>query len=168
MFDDSWIALEYGKQDTTGVMKHVEAAKPNIDKLFNLKNLEVILPGGAVFDDKILPQPCTLSTPSETFQKDYFLNLHMDVRSYGTYNYAGAKAELKHSSLNIELFRDGLKGYDDIGVLSYLQFGFPVGLAQEFYLEPCTKNHSSTSGLTSSWLKGSHWLSALDHGALPP
>ena len=141
--DDSWMAIEYGKEETA-VIRHTEAAKPSIDKVSKLTTLEVMLPGGAVFDDKILPPPCKSISPCEKFTKDYFLNLHMTVRSHGTYNYAGARVELEHSSLNMKLFRDGLEGYDDIGVLSYLQYGFPIGLAQEFYLEPCTKNHSSS------------------------
>ena len=141
--DDSWMALEYGTGNTA-VIADVEAAKPDINKFAKLKTLEVILPGGAVFDDKVLPPPSSPITPHKTYSKEYFLNLHMTVRSYGTYNYAGARAELKHSSLNIKLFREGLQDYDDIGVLSYLQYGFPVGLAQVFYLEPSTKNHSSS------------------------
>ena len=141
--DDSWMALEYGKEDSATITKS-ETAKPNIEKFAKLKTLEVILPGGAVFDDKVLPLPATTITPHESFTKEYFMNLHMAVRSYGTYNYAGAQVELKHSSLNIKLFREGLKDYEDIGVLSYLQYGFPVGLAQEFYLEPAVKNHSSS------------------------
>ena len=77
------------------------------------------------------------------FSKDYFLDLHQKVREHGTYNYAGAKVKLEHSKLNIELFRKHLRDYDDLGILSYLEYGFPVGLSQVFFLEPLTRNHSS-------------------------
>ena len=56
---------------------------------------------------------------------------------------AGAKVKLQHSNLNIELFRYYLQGYDDLEILSYLEYGFPIGLTQVFFLEPLTKNHSS-------------------------
>ena len=52
--------------------------------------------------------------------------------------------KLEHSKLNIELFRRYLGDYDDLGILSYLEFGFPIGLSQVFFLEPLTKNHSSS------------------------
>ena len=141
--DDSWMAVQYGKEDTA-VVTPVKAAKPDIDRHTKLKQIEIFLPGGAVFDDKVLPEPTKPINPNKNFTKDYFMNLHKSVRSYGTYNYAGARVELKHSNLNIKLFRENLQDYDDIAVLSYLQFGFPVGLSQVFFLEPSTKNHSSS------------------------
>ena len=40
--------------------------------------------------------------------------------------------KLEHSNLNIELFRRYLGDYDDLGILSYLEIGFPIGLSQMF------------------------------------
>ena len=141
--DDAWMAIQYGNEDTAVVATNV-SAKPDIDKITKLKPIEILLPASAVFDDKVLPSLTSPIEPNKTFTKEYFMDLHMSVRSYGTYNYAGAKVELKHSPLNIQLFREKLQDYDDTAVISYLQYGFPIGLSQDFFLEPSTKNHTSS------------------------
>ena len=141
--DDAWMALQYGKEDTATIAQ-AEAAKLDVNKVAKLQTVEIKLPSGEVFNDKLLPAISSPIEPHKTFTKEYFIDLHMAVRSKGTYNYAGAKVELQHSPLNIELFREMLKNYDDIAVISYLQYGFPVGLSQVFFLEPSTKNHSSS------------------------
>ena len=141
--DNAWVTLEYGNHEVyTG--KPVPAAKPDIVDTRTLKNLEVKLPNGGVFDDKVLPSCSAEVVPNGNFSKEYFIDLHKKVREYGTYNYAGAKVKLEHSNLNIQLFRHYLQDYEDLGILSYLEYGFPIGLSQVFYLEPLTKNHSSS------------------------
>ena len=140
--DSAWMALEYGKVDMFAFQPE-SAAVPDLKETKNLKTLEVRLPNAGVFDDKTLPAPDTELVPHPDFPKEYFIELHHKVRKHGTYNYAGARVELKHSKFNIELFRKGLTDYDDLGIISYMEYGFPLGLSQEVYLEPLTTNHSS-------------------------
>ena len=57
----------------------------------------------------------------------------------------GARIPLSHSKINIGKFRELLPtDYDDIVVLQYLQFGFPIGLSEDFVLSSSLKNHSSS------------------------
>ena len=141
--DDAWMALEYGKEETpTPGQKSI--MKPEIKDPKFLKSVDVNLPSGAVFKDKVLPESVSPVIPNDSFTKEYFLNLHLKVRQHGTYNYAGAKVKLQHSHLNVGLFREYLKNYDDLEILSYLEYGFPIGLSQVFFLEPLTSNHSSS------------------------
>ena len=147
--EDAWMALEYGKHDTK-VFQTKNAAVPDLEDISGLRTLEVKLPCGGIFDDKLLPPPVSKVVPHVQFSKEYFIDLHLEVRKHGTYNYAGAKIKLQHSKLNIEMFRECLKDYDDIGIISYLEYGFPVGLSQQIFLEPLTKNHSSAYQYYSS------------------
>ena len=142
--DSAWIALEYGKEHPCSYVPE-KAAEPDIVNTNILKKLEVKLSNGGIFTDKVLPVPAEEFTPNTKFNKEYFLDLHLKVREYNTYNYAGARVKLHHSNLNIDLFRHHLKDYDDLEILSYLEFGFPLGLAQEVFLEPLTRNHSSSN-----------------------
>ena len=59
-----------------------------------MKTLEVKLPSGGVFDDKVLPLPASSIAPHPVFSREYFLDLHKKVRLQGTYNYAGLKVKL--------------------------------------------------------------------------
>ena len=140
--DTAWMALEYGREDALS-FEPDNRAKPDLENTRNLKTIEVKLSNGGIFEDKLLPPLSKQVVPHPKFSKEYFLDLHNKVREYGTYNYAGAKVKLQHSNLNIELFRYHLQGYDDLEILSYLEYGFPIGLTQVFFLEPLTKNHSS-------------------------
>ena len=79
------------------------------------------------------------------FNKDYYVNLHHNVSIYGKYNYAGARISLCHNKINVDRFRQLLPSdFDDLGVLQYLEFGFPLGLVEDFVLKPVLKNHSSS------------------------
>ena len=140
--DAALMALEYGKEDLPP-FEPASGAKPDLENTKYLKKSEIKLSSGGVFEDKILPETKTKILPNSEFDKEYFVDLHNKVRQYGTYNYAGAKAKLHHSNLNIELFRHHLQEYNDLEIISYLEFGFPIGLSQVFFLEPLTKNHSS-------------------------
>ena len=141
--DTTWMALQYGKEDALTFSPQA-VVEPDIADTKTLKPLKVKLPNGGIFDDKVLPATASPVLPNPSFSKEYFLNLHYKVRQYGTYNYAGAKVKLQHSNLNIDLFRQHLKDYDDLEILSYLEYGFPLGLSQVFFLEPLTRNHSSS------------------------
>ena len=141
--DDAWMALEFGEKssqdyDIPGV------AKPDFGNDIKLLDNKITLPNGTFFMDKILPPPATVTLENDTFPATYFIDLHKKVKDSGTYNFAGARVELPHSKLNIDLFRHSLQDYDDKEVCQFLQFGFPLGLAEEIYLEPALKNHKSS------------------------
>ena len=121
----------------------IDAAEKDIEDTKKLGDWPVQLPDGKVFIDKILPPLPVTFDVCEEFPPAYFIDLHNKVIQRGTYNFAGARVELKHCKIDVTKFRDKLCGYDDIGVLQFVQFGFPIGLAQEFELESCAKNHSS-------------------------
>ena len=101
---------------------------------------------GRVFHNKLLPDPLQKLTPdSIKFTKEYFIKLHYNVASFGTYNHLGARISLEHTQLKVQKFRDLLPtGYDDIVILQYIEFGFPLGLQEDFILKPVLKNHSSS------------------------
>ena len=77
--------------------------------------------------------------------KSYFIDLHEYVKSFNVCNYMGARVPLSHNNINIERFRFYLTKfeYKNIHVLQFLEFGFPLGLWTDAYLEPSSKNHSS-------------------------
>ena len=117
---------------------------PDIEDVRSLRAWPVKLPDGQEFTDKVLPPPSADVCHNLDFPPEYFLDLHNRVRLGGTYNFAGARIPLQHSGINVAKFRDMLKDYEDIGILQFLEFGFPIGLAQDFKLQPCTQNHSSS------------------------
>ena len=120
-----------------------EDAKLDIKDVRKLAEWPVQLPGGKTFVDRLLPP---LKSPFQLnlqYPPSYFIDLHAAVVSKGTYNYAGARVALPHCKINVEKFRNLIGDYDDIAVLQYIEFGFPIGLAQEFELDSCVKNHSS-------------------------
>ena len=141
--DDAWVALELGNKSSFDFELPADAAY-DIPKNTRLLESKVALPNGSIFLDKILPQLPVEVVESYTFPPEYFIDLHNKVRQSGTYNYAGARLELKHSKLNIECFRQFLEDYDDIVICQFLQFGFPLGLSEEIFLEPALKNHQSS------------------------
>ena len=107
-----------------------------------------VLPNGLVFVDRKIPQiyekPYSFSENVE-FSSSYFVNLHENVKLYGNYNFLGARVKLQHSKINLENFRKLLPfDFEDIGILQYLEFGFPLGLDSDFKLVPVLKNHSSS------------------------
>ena len=141
--DDAWIALEFGEKSSQTYELPVEAV-PDLKEVNKLVENKVTLPNGSSFLDKILPQAVTSLCEDELFPAISFINLHYKVRACGTYNFAGARVELPHCKLKVETFRKLLLDYDDQGVCQYLQYGFPLGLAQEVFLEPALKNHQSS------------------------
>ena len=83
---------------------------------------------------------------NETFSRDYFVNLSSLVKQYGTYNHLGAWVKLDHSKINVDKFRFFLANtdFDDLAILQYIEFGFPLGLVDDFVLKPVLRNHSSS------------------------
>ena len=135
--------LDYYEEVPYTLDKSVPPAKAEIANVKKLETIVVTLTEGVEFVDKVLP-PASTSIPfNEHFPPAYFNNLHKKVKLGGTYNYAGARIPLLHSKININKFRDLLKDYDDMEILQYLEFGFPLGLSQDFQLSSCLQNHSS-------------------------
>ena len=64
---------------------------------------------------------------------------------YDTNNYRGARIRLEHNNINVDSFRSLLTkySYPHMHLLQYVEFGFPLGLWSDAYLEPATRNHSS-------------------------
>ena len=122
--------LEYFEGSPSPVSDTVSPATPSITNTKMLNNLVIKLKDGAEFVDKVLPPPATPLVKNKRFPPSYFVRLHEKVRLGGTYNYAGARVKLEHSKVNVEKFRELLVNYEDIGILQYLQLGFPLGLAQ--------------------------------------
>lgn len=140
--DEAFMALEFGEKSSREFELPVPAT-PDLEKVSKLYDNKVTLPNGSTFVDKILPHPAHITTEDEVFSAAYFIDLHNKVRLSGTYNFAGARVELAHSKINVDLFRQKLEDYDDKVICQFLQYGFPLGLAQEVFLEPCLKNHQS-------------------------
>ena len=140
--DEAWVALKFGNHANNEFEIPADAT-PDLLETAHLKVNNVKLKSGKSFEDKFLPPNSSKPIQNSEYPPAYYVNLHNTVRQSGTYNFAGARIELQHSKINVQLFRELLAGYDDIEVCQYLQYGFPVGLAEEVFLEPSLKNHQS-------------------------
>ena len=117
----------------------------DLDKCSYLKPLYYVLDNGLVFNDKLLPDPDVQLTPVyQHFTKEYFIDLHFKISLFNTYNHLGARISLEHSRIRVNKFRELLPPrYDDMVILQYMEYGFPLGLKEDFILKPVLKNHSS-------------------------
>ena len=99
-----------------------------------------------MFIDKLLPDPSSQLTPrAPNFSKEYYVQLHYHVSSFNDYNHLGARVPLQHSCLRVKKFRELLPAdYEDSVILQYMEYGFPLGLQEEFVLKPVLKNHWSS------------------------
>ena len=62
-----------------------------------------------------------------------------------TPNYRGAKIPLQHTRLNIPRWKYHLTGYEDSQLVTYLEYGFPIGLTEDCpLLTPTLRNHGSS------------------------
>ena len=106
----------------------------DLEKGTFLKPLYYVLNNGLVFNDKLLPDPSEELIPDHCkFNKEYYVNLHYKVSEFSTYNHLGARIPLEHCKLNVEKFRELLPyNYDDRVVIQYMEFGFPLGLQEDF------------------------------------
>ena len=141
--EDSEMLLDYFEEAVDNFDLPMPMAKPDIPDTNTLRKHIVALPDGREFLDRVLPAASEDIVMDVHFPPSYFLNLHNQVKQGGTYNYAGARVCLQHCKINVSKFRSLLTDYEDIAVLQFLEFGFPLGIAQEFELESCTQNHSS-------------------------
>ena len=113
------------------------------DKTF-LKPLYFVLNDGSVFIDKKLPSDF-IFTKNSLFSSSYFIELFKKVVSHGNFNFNGARIKLKHCNIKVEKFRELLPpNFEDLALLQYLEFGFPLGLVDNFVLQPNLRNHSSS------------------------
>ena len=131
-------------QHETNVPDFIEC-KPDILKLTALKPLHVNVTDNLVFMDRMLPPSDLSFIESESFSSEYFVNLHNEVKKFGVHNYRGTRLPLKHNNINVDNFRTLLcrYNYPDIHILQFVEFGFPLGLWSNAFLEPCSSNHSS-------------------------
>ena len=141
--EDSRMHLDYYDVASEDI-ETVAPVSPDIEDVRSLRAWLVKLPDGQDFSDKVLPPSSSEVCHNLEFPPDYFLDLHRKVRLGGTYNFAGARVPLQHSGINVAKFRNLLKDYDDTGILQFIEFGFPIGLAQDFELKSCIQNHSSS------------------------
>ena len=118
---------------------------PDLPKGKFLTSIYFVLNNGLVFTDKVLPDPSKpLISKNIKYSSNYYTDLFIKVSSFNTYNHLGARVPLKHSNLRVEKFRQMLPyDYDDRVVLQYIEFGFPLGLQDDYILQPVLKNHSS-------------------------
>ena len=119
--------------------------KPDVIKIDSLKPCLVNVTDSLKFTDRMLPLTQCKLVENPTFSKLYFLNLYSAVKLYNVNNYRGARIPLQHNNIVVEKFRAYLTKfkYPHIHILQYVEFGFPLGLWSDAYLEPSTKNHSS-------------------------
>ena len=122
--------------------------KPNL-----LKPSRFVLPNGQCFVDKMLPCPSVQLVEHGKFNASYFINLHNRTAApghrgqyswpHGTPNYLGARIPLEHTTFNLPYWRKQLVGYENIEILQYIEFGFPLGLKDTPTLSPVLANHGS-------------------------
>ena len=98
-----------------------------------------------MFQDRCLPKTSCVLSENTDFPMQYFVDLHNAVKLHGVHNYRGARIPLAHNNIIVEKFRYYLKKFDypNIHILQFLEFGFPLGLWTDAYLQPNDKNHSS-------------------------
>ena len=129
-----------------------EPVKP-ILKTRNLKQSRFVLPDGSCFVDRILPSPGVDLVQHQTYNAEYFIDLHHKTVAPGsrgqyvwpeaTPNYLGARIPLRHTTFNLEKWRYHLTGYDCPEIVQFLEFGFPLGLGELSTLKPSLANHGS-------------------------
>ena len=121
------------------------SASRDLEKVTHLKPIYFVLDNGLVFTDKLLPDPSSpLTSDNLQFSKEFYVDLHFKVSSFNTYNHLGARIALQHSNMKVTRFRELLpSNYDDMVILQYIEFGFPLGLQTDYVLKPVLNNHSS-------------------------
>ena len=129
-------------------------APKQIHKVNSLLDLVVKMPSG-LFTDKVLPAPSHSLEVNGVFTADYFVSLHNvtaapGIRADGsvypkyTPNHMGARVKMPHVKLRLDRWRYHLVGYEDIELVQFLEFGFPLGLSSLPELESSTRNHGSS------------------------
>ena len=146
MKDDALVYLDNLAFKNEYVVKDFIECKVDIEKPENLSPVQLCLTEQIMFTDRTLPESSYSFTENNVFNKQYFVDLHENVKRYGVHNYRGARIPLKHNNIKVGPFRAHLNrfSYPDIHVLQFVEYGFPLGLWSNAYLEPCVRNHSSS------------------------
>ena len=129
-------------------------APKQVTKVNSLQDVLVKIPGKN-FIDKALPAPKHQLVPLAGFTPDYFVAMHNIVAAPGirgdgtmyskfTPNHLGARVTLPHVKLNVDRWRYHLTGYENIELVQYIEYGFPLGLQSSPELESATRNHGSS------------------------
>ena len=104
-----------------------------------------------VFMDKKLPA-CTANLSSNAdYSLEYFVTLHKLAAAQGphypagTPNHMGSRLPLRHTKLKLDRWRHHLTGYDGVDICQLLEYGFPIGLAEDPppKLSSTMRNHGS-------------------------
>ena len=128
-------------------------APKQIQKVRSLLDKPVRMPNGT-FTDKALPAPSLSLKINEIFTADYYIALHNitaapgfreDGSSYPAYtpNHLGARVSIPHCGLRRDRWRYHLIGYQDVEIVQFMEFGFPLGLSSLPDLECVERNHGS-------------------------
>ena len=141
--ENASMQLNYFDVSDTGNEEPAVAATPDLKDVKKLATFRIKLPDGEDFIDRVLPASGTTFTFNDVFSSAYYFDLHEKVKLGGTYNFAGSRITLKHCKINVDKFRKLLEDYEDMEILQFLSYGFPLGLAQDFQLSSCLQNHSS-------------------------
>ena len=121
------------------------ACKQDISKPENLKKVKFQVSSTLEFSDCVLPPTNCILEENKQFPMSYFVNLHNAVKTFGQHNYRGARIPLAHNNIKVDVFRSYLTKfkYPHSHILQFVEYGFPLGLWSEAFLEPSFKNHSS-------------------------
>ena len=157
--EENFFSLLPGSQDALPILLS-KPVNPEI-KVSTLKPALFYLSNGKIFYDKHLPDPepafLTRTIPHPTYSPEYFTALHSLVAAPGagypanTFNFRGARIPLIHTKLNIPKWRELLVDYPKTDLADKLEFGFPIGIADNPELSSSLKNHSS-SYMYFSWM----------------
>ena len=157
--EENYFCVLPGSEDALPILLS-KPVNPEI-KVSTLKPALFYLSNGKIFYDRHLPDPepvfLTRTVPHPTYSPEYFTALHSLVAAPGTdypantFNFRGAKIPLIHKKLNIPKWRELLVDYPKTDLVDKLEFGFPIGIAENPELSSSLKNHSS-SYMYYSWM----------------
>ena len=114
-----------------------------------------------VFIDRKLPVAEIEPIQNPDFPTSYFVNLHERVAASGptypagTPNHLGARVPLLHCKLKVDRWRYHLHGYEGVDICQMIEFGFPLGLAEDTppSLKSTFRNHGSAYQYFKWWDK---------------
>ena len=147
------VGLAAPATETAGKLLVGKPAEPVL-KVSSLKDTFVFFTDNSekFFTDKKLPSTNCVPAVHNRFDGNYFATLSNLVSaagptwSEGTPNYCGARIRLAHTGLDLVKWRQHLIGYEDMELCQYLEYGFPIGLAQDPppLLVSAQRNHGSS------------------------
>jgi len=108
----------------------------------------------------------TLQPPTGSTLPVEVLRIYDVVRSTGKYNFMGSRCSLPQP-LHIPLWRQELRGYHDVGLVEYLQYGWPIGYtAPDFPAGEGNQKANHHSALAHPMHVDKYIQKELAHGAL--